>query len=122
MQFYLLLALSGVISGSTVLAQVATGYAAAGCSGATTFTYTVTATPTCTDTTASDTKSVDLPAGARCALYESSGCAGTPELLDTPGCAAVELPSVGSFACVLDEAGNGASGDDSGDDSGAGGF
>ena len=115
MQFYLLLALSGVISGSTVLAQVVTGYPAAGCSGTSTFTYTVTTTPTCTDTTASDTKSVNLPAGVGCELFADRGCQGASQPIGDEGCKPVTLSSVGSYACILDAVGDGSSDDDSGD-------
>ena len=100
MQFYLLLALSGVISGSTVLAQAVTGYDIARCSGTATFTYTATCTPKCFDTTNTNTKSLYVPEGVGCALYEQTGCVGTSQNFDNPSCAAVDLQSVGSYVCV----------------------
>jgi len=99
MQFYLLLALSGIISGSAVLAKEFTGHIDPGCFGPTTFTFTVTSTASCTRTTRPDTRSVKLPEGAQCVLYAGPDCKGPPTLINNPGCTAV--PSVGSYACVL---------------------
>jgi len=108
MQFYLLLTLSGVIGGA-VLAQelTVTGHAGPECSGATTFTYTANNTPTCSDITDPGTKSVSVPEGVRCGLYTGSDCKGQPQLIDDPGCIPVRLPSVGSYACVIDRTNNG---------------
>jgi len=111
MQFYLLLALSGVISGNAVLAQGAIGYAAPQCSGLTTFTYTPSTLPTCSDITSPGTKSVNLPQGVLCVLYESPGCAGSAQNLDNPSCIAVELSRVGSYSCIADQDGDGSSND-----------
>ena len=94
MQFYLLLVFSGVIFGSTVLGQVlVSDYDV-------TFTYTPTSTRKCSDTTTPDTKSVNFPDGVHCLLYKSSGCAVILQPLENAGCKAVNLVSVGSYACV----------------------
>jgi hypothetical protein len=105
MRFYLLL-LSGLIPGSTVLAQVVTGYRAAACTGKTTFSVTPGPAPACTATcTASDyaaVKSVDMPAGSRCELYDGPDCMGGYQILDAPSaptCSAVTLSVVLSLRC-----------------------
>jgi len=98
MQSYLLLVLSGVISGSTVLAQEVAGYAAPGCSGSTTFTYTPTTVLKCFNTTELDTKSVKVPEGAQCGLYLHENCVKNP-LIVNPGCTEIDLESVKSYTC-----------------------
>jgi len=111
MQFYLLLALSGVISGSAVLAQTVTVYDDNMCSGTITFVRTVTATEPCTDTTFVGTRSVSLTQGAECMLYPSLGCEGRVQLLDRVGCNPVDLSSpVRSYRCIAVD------GDDDDDD------
>jgi len=105
MQFYLLLALSGVISGSTVLAQqtppnVVTGYHAPGCTGPDTFTYTATTSMTCTPVADPGSRSVNVPPGVRCAFYAGPGCSGAPQLVGAPACVAITLPTLQSFVCI----------------------
>jgi hypothetical protein len=101
MQFYLLL-LSGLISDSTVLAQVVTGYDDPGCNGNIIFTETPVCTPACTDITPPDTESVNLPLGVRCELYADPDCTGQSELFENYGCNAVTLDSVDSVKCFKD--------------------
>ena len=113
MQFYLPLVLSGIISGSTVLAQAApvaqeaavanevTGYASPGCTESTTFTYTATDTFKCIESTTPGTKSVNVPQGVRCSLFASTGCSGSAQLIGAPACVELTIPDVKSFACIL---------------------
>ena len=103
MQFYLLLILSGVISGSTVLAQEVIGYASPGCTGSTTFTYTATTRFKCNEATNPGTMSVNLPQNVRCGVYEGPECTGNPQLIYVPGCVTVQFPTVGSYACIHSE-------------------
>ena len=103
MQFYLLLVLSGVISGSTVLAQTVTGYSAAGCSGDTIFTYTATCTSQCVELDNPGTLSVDLPQGVQCVLFMRPGCDEPSQPFINPGCNTVTISGVRSYFCLADE-------------------
>jgi len=105
MQFYLLLALSGVISGSTVLAQEVIGYAVPGCTGATTFTYTATTTTTCSnlDPNSPITGAIELPQGVQCNFYASPGCTEMIQAAIRPGCGAADFPRTGSYECFVNQ-------------------
>jgi hypothetical protein len=94
--------LSGLISGSTVLAQVVTGYRAAACTGNTIFSVTPACTAKCTASGSPKVMSVDMLAGSRCELYEDPDCMGRYQILDAPDapdCNAVTLPFVQSVKC-----------------------
>jgi hypothetical protein len=93
MQFYLLILsdfLSGLISGSTVLAQTVTGYYGHKCAGSIIFSNALLHGGV-HRSTSSGTKSVDLPRGVECELFEARGCRGPSQFLDNFGCNPITL-------------------------------
>jgi hypothetical protein len=98
MQFYLLL-LSGLISGSTVLAQEAIGYDGAECTGRTILSVKPSCTLKCKNTASSDIKSMDLSQNVDCLLFEDPDCTGLARFINNLACSPVTLKSVGSFRC-----------------------
>ena len=99
MQFYLLLVLSGVISGSTVLAEPVVGFETYDCSGSTLFSYTATCEHKCSDVDSWGGYSVGMPSDVQCTLYSEYSCGGVGAFYEQPGCHTISA-GVRSYDCV----------------------